>query len=233
MQDSSFTRKPLAVAVAVAVGTAFTTPMTAVAQEGEVIERIRREMLDIGYDEVTVDPMGNLIGRIGAGEKIIAFDGHVDVVDVGDPKLCPSGSNCTAPTSVVPAGAAAGSSAGSRIGVTVITISSPGASAPAATSIWAPVSAPSTPIRSITATAGPERRRFRLRFECLVVAMGGPASPILRNGGGERLLLFPPTGKPQETGFPGICGQYSQVTDSASPWLHRPRTRTASTPYPP
>ena len=40
MQDSSFTRKPLAVAVAVAVGTAFTTPMTAVAQEGEVIEEI-------------------------------------------------------------------------------------------------------------------------------------------------------------------------------------------------
>ena len=40
MQDSSFTRKPLAVAVAVAVGTAFTTPTTAVAQEGEVIEEI-------------------------------------------------------------------------------------------------------------------------------------------------------------------------------------------------
>lgn len=57
------------------------------SQEGEVIERIREEMLHIGYDEVTVDPMGNLIGRIGSGEKIIAFDGHVDVVDVGDPKL--------------------------------------------------------------------------------------------------------------------------------------------------
>ncbi len=40
MQDSSFTRKPLAVAVAVAVGTAFTTPTVAVAQEGEVIEEI-------------------------------------------------------------------------------------------------------------------------------------------------------------------------------------------------
>ena len=57
------------------------------SQEGAVIERIRQEMLAIGYDEVTVDPMGNLIGRIGSGGKIIAFDGHVDTVDVGDPEL--------------------------------------------------------------------------------------------------------------------------------------------------
>jgi putative selenium metabolism hydrolase len=57
------------------------------SQEGAVIERIRQEMLDIGYDEVTVDPLGNLIGRIGSGEKSIAFDGHVDIVDVGDPAL--------------------------------------------------------------------------------------------------------------------------------------------------
>ncbi len=40
MQDSSFSRKPLAVAVAVAVGTSFATPSVSVAQEGEVIEEI-------------------------------------------------------------------------------------------------------------------------------------------------------------------------------------------------
>jgi TonB-dependent receptor len=40
MQDSSFTRKPLAVAVAVAVGTAFATPSVSVAQEEEPIEEI-------------------------------------------------------------------------------------------------------------------------------------------------------------------------------------------------
>ena len=57
------------------------------SEEGAVIERIRKEMLAIGYDEVTVDPMGNLIGRIGSGDKVIAFDGHVDIVDVGDPAL--------------------------------------------------------------------------------------------------------------------------------------------------
>ena len=52
------------------------------SEEGAVIERIREEMLAIGYDQVTVDPMGNLIGRIGSGPRVIAFDGHVDVTDV-------------------------------------------------------------------------------------------------------------------------------------------------------
>ena len=37
------------------------------SEEGAVIERIREEMLRVGFDEVTVDPMGNLIGRIGSG----------------------------------------------------------------------------------------------------------------------------------------------------------------------
>ena len=57
------------------------------SQEGNVISRICEEMEKLGYDEVTVDPMGNLIGRIGSGPRVIAFDGHVDVVDVGDPAL--------------------------------------------------------------------------------------------------------------------------------------------------
>jgi len=57
------------------------------SEEGAVIERIREEMLKIGYDEVTVDPMGNILGRIGSGPRVIAFDGHCDIVDVGDPDL--------------------------------------------------------------------------------------------------------------------------------------------------
>ena len=57
------------------------------SEEGAVVERARQEMLRIGYDEVTVDPMGNLLGRIGNGPRVIAFDGHIDTVDVGDPKL--------------------------------------------------------------------------------------------------------------------------------------------------
>ena len=57
------------------------------SEEGAVVDRIREEMLRIGYDEVTIDPMGNVIGRIGSGPRVIAFDGHVDIVDVGDPSL--------------------------------------------------------------------------------------------------------------------------------------------------
>ena len=57
------------------------------SQEGAVIERIREEMERLEYDEVRTDAMGNLIGRVGSGPRVIALDGHVDVVDVGDPEL--------------------------------------------------------------------------------------------------------------------------------------------------
>jgi putative selenium metabolism hydrolase len=52
--------------------------------EGPVIERIGNEMSDVGFDEVSVDAMGNLLGRIGSGKHIIAMDGHVDTVGVGN-----------------------------------------------------------------------------------------------------------------------------------------------------
>ena len=54
------------------------------SKEGAVIERMRAEMLRVGFDEVIVDPMGNLIGRLGSGPYVIAFDGHADTVDTGD-----------------------------------------------------------------------------------------------------------------------------------------------------
>ena len=57
------------------------------SSEGAVIERIREEMLQVGFDEATIDPMGNLIGRIGSGPLVIAFDGHSDTVDTGDLSL--------------------------------------------------------------------------------------------------------------------------------------------------
>lgn len=55
------------------------------SKEEQVILRIREEMERAGYDEVTIDPMGNILGRIGKGSHIIAFDAHVDTVDVGNP----------------------------------------------------------------------------------------------------------------------------------------------------
>lgn len=52
--------------------------------EGEVIERVKGEMIRAGYDDVSVDPMGNLLGRIGSGARILAIDGHCDTVGVGN-----------------------------------------------------------------------------------------------------------------------------------------------------
>ena len=52
---------------------------------GPVGERIQAEMKKLGYDEVRFDKMGNTIGRIGNGKKVIVFDSHIDTVGVGDP----------------------------------------------------------------------------------------------------------------------------------------------------
>ena len=54
-------------------------------QEGDVIEHLRTAMLNFGYDEVRVDKMGNLLGRLGSGPRLIAIDGHCDTVGVGNP----------------------------------------------------------------------------------------------------------------------------------------------------
>jgi len=53
-------------------------------QEEEIIKFIEKKMKTLGYDEVTIDSMGNVLGRIGSGEKSILFDSHVDTVEVND-----------------------------------------------------------------------------------------------------------------------------------------------------
>lgn len=55
------------------------------SQEERVIYRIKEEMEKCKFDEITIDPMGNILGRIGKGKHVIAFDAHVDTVDVGNP----------------------------------------------------------------------------------------------------------------------------------------------------
>lgn len=53
--------------------------------ERPVIERARTEMEQAGFDEVTIDGLGNLLGRVGSGKTVIALDAHLDTVGVGDP----------------------------------------------------------------------------------------------------------------------------------------------------
>ena len=51
----------------------------------EVGERIAEEMNKLGFDEVRFDKMGNIMGRIGNGERVIVYDSHIDTVGIGDP----------------------------------------------------------------------------------------------------------------------------------------------------
>ncbi len=53
-------------------------------QEKPVIDRMKQEMEALNYDEIKIDPLGNLFGRIGSGPRVLAIDGHCDVVDIGN-----------------------------------------------------------------------------------------------------------------------------------------------------
>ena len=53
-------------------------------EEKEVVECIREEMEKLRFDKVEVDGLGNVIGWLGKGEKIIALDSHIDTVGIGN-----------------------------------------------------------------------------------------------------------------------------------------------------
>ena len=52
--------------------------------ERKHIETIEAEMKKLNFDEVTIDPQGNVIGYMGNGDKILAFDAHIDTVGIGN-----------------------------------------------------------------------------------------------------------------------------------------------------
>lgn len=53
-------------------------------EERGVVNLIKGLMEEAGFDEVKIDGLGNVIGRIGKGKKVIAIDGHIDTVDLGN-----------------------------------------------------------------------------------------------------------------------------------------------------
>ncbi len=53
-------------------------------QEKDVVLRIKKEMEHVGFDRVEIDPMGNVLGYIGHGKRLIAMDAHIDTVGVGN-----------------------------------------------------------------------------------------------------------------------------------------------------
>jgi putative selenium metabolism hydrolase len=50
-----------------------------------VCERVMREMETLGYRDVHIDEMGNVLGRFGSGPRVLAFDAHVDTVGISNP----------------------------------------------------------------------------------------------------------------------------------------------------
>ena len=53
--------------------------------EGKAVNFLAGRMKEFGYDEVRVDAVGNVLGRIGCGKTVILYDAHIDTVDLGDP----------------------------------------------------------------------------------------------------------------------------------------------------
>ncbi len=58
-------------------------PSESCEEEG-VVKRTIAEMEALGFDKAEIDPEGNALGWMGTGEKIIAFDGHIDTVGIGN-----------------------------------------------------------------------------------------------------------------------------------------------------
>ncbi|MGM8365795.1 YgeY family selenium metabolism-linked hydrolase [Virgibacillus sp. W0181] len=53
-------------------------------KEAEIAACIENKMKALDYDEVFIDSLGNVVGRIGNGEKAIMLDSHMDTVEVNN-----------------------------------------------------------------------------------------------------------------------------------------------------
>ena len=58
-------------------------------QEKGVAALVQKKMLELGFDEVSMDKYGNVVGRVigekrSEGSKRVLFDGHMDIVSTGD-----------------------------------------------------------------------------------------------------------------------------------------------------
>lgn len=58
-------------------------PGESCGEEG-VIKRIEQEMKTLGFDKVEIDKMGNVLGYMGTGSRLIAYDAHIDTVGLGE-----------------------------------------------------------------------------------------------------------------------------------------------------
>lgn len=62
-------------------------------EEGDIARLIAAELEQLGYDEVWIDAVGNVFGRIYGQDRTLpalVLNTHLDHVDVGDPELWPA-----------------------------------------------------------------------------------------------------------------------------------------------
>lgn len=55
-------------------------------KEKDAAFELEKIMTEAAFDEVKTDGLGNVIGRIGNGPRVVAFDAHIDTVDTGNPE---------------------------------------------------------------------------------------------------------------------------------------------------
>jgi len=53
-------------------------------KEKDMIQVIKKEMEKVGFDKIRIDGLGSIIGTIGNGSRLIAFDAHIDTVYPGN-----------------------------------------------------------------------------------------------------------------------------------------------------
>jgi putative selenium metabolism hydrolase len=54
------------------------------AQEGEVAAELKKQMAAARFDDVRLDGLGSVLGRVGKGKRLLAIDAHIDTVDQGN-----------------------------------------------------------------------------------------------------------------------------------------------------
>jgi putative selenium metabolism hydrolase len=53
-------------------------------KEEAAIKRVEKEMRALDFDKVSIDGMGNVLGYMGSGKTLIAYDAHIDTVGLGE-----------------------------------------------------------------------------------------------------------------------------------------------------
>ncbi len=54
------------------------------SQLGEIGRAVGDRLRSLGFDDVRFDAMGNILGRIGSGPRVLLYDSHLDTVGVSD-----------------------------------------------------------------------------------------------------------------------------------------------------